>query len=108
MPENTKKIPVRFKTPSTYRTYTADGVVSGELMDNNVILEFYIHKQDTPDIMELELDNDGNILNSSVKQGFSGLTREKQFGLVMSIDKIVSLKEELEKKIEQARKRRLI
>lgn len=89
---------VRFKTPPTYRTYAADGAVAGEMMDDKIILEFYVHKQDLPEYLVFELDKKGQPKpNPEIKKGFSGLTRERQCGLVMSIDKIVSLRDELNK-----------
>ncbi|MEX2411969.1 MAG: hypothetical protein WD607_11505 [Candidatus Paceibacterota bacterium] len=96
---NSKKtFQVQFKTPATYRTYTADGAVAGDIMDDKVILEFFIHKQEMPDYLEFELDNEGKPKSDATpKGGFPGLTRERQFGLVMSLDKIVTLRNELNK-----------
>jgi len=89
---------VRFKTPSSYKTFTADGAVAGEIFDNKVTLEFFIHKQDLPEYLIFDLDREGKPLsNPKAKGGFQGLTRERQFGLVMSIEKIVSLRDELNK-----------
>lgn len=98
--ENNQKnqLTIRFKTPATYRTFTADGAVAGEIIDDKVILEFYIHKQDMPDYLVFDLDENGKPKNTpKYRGGFPGLTRERQFGLVMSIDKIISLRDELDK-----------
>jgi hypothetical protein len=89
---------VRFKTPSSYKTFTADGAVAGEVFDDKVTLEFFIHKQDLPEYLIFDLDDEGKpISNPKSKGGFHGLTRERQFGLVMSIEKIVTLRDELNK-----------
>lgn len=93
-----RHLQIRFKTPPTYRTFTADGAVAGEIFDNKVILEFFIHKQDLPEYLIFELDEKGQPKpNPKSKGGFQGLTRERQFGLAMSLDNLISLRNELNK-----------
>lgn len=98
MSEEEKQLTIRFKTPATYRTFTADGAVSGEILDGKVILEFFIHKQDLPEYLVFELDEKGRPKpNPKSKGGFQGITRERQFGVSMNLEKIVSLRDELNK-----------
>lgn len=101
--EEKKQLLIRYKSSPTYRIYTADGAFGGNTGDGKLVIDFYVEKKDVPDIHTYDVDENNKISNvPSSTKGFPGLTREKQFGLVLTLNRVIELRNWLNTKIEEA------
>lgn len=112
MPEEEKKekkLAIRYKTSPNYQTYTADGLYGGFTPEGRLIMDYYVEKWDAPEFTIHKIGDDGKFSNEPIeKRGFEGITREKQFGLILNIHRAYELREWLNQKLKDAEKRGLI
>lgn len=103
-----EKLAIRYKTSPNYQTYTADGSFGALTPEGRLAMDFYVEKLDTPEFTIHKIE-DGKVSNEPMeKRGFEGLTREKQFGLILNINRVHELRDWLNQKLKEADKRGLI
>lgn len=98
------QLTVRHKTSPSYRTFTADGAHGSLTPDGKLAIDFYVMKASSPDLEIYDVDEKGNTVGDPKYQGFQGVTKEAQFGLVMTLNRVKELKDWLEKKLKEAEK----
>lgn len=100
---NKPKLPIRYKQGANYRIYYADGALGSWSPRSNLSIDFYIDRPPIPEVVIHEIE--GDQLGKVVDQvGDKGLNRERQFGLILSVQTAVELRDWLTKKIEEGQK----
>ncbi|MBU4444647.1 hypothetical protein KJ656_06140 [bacterium] len=96
-----KTIDIHYTKSPTYRTYHLDGVFGG-LTPKGIFIDIFTEQISPPSKIVHEIKEDGNIGDEIVRTNEKvGLLREFQCGIVIDINKAVSIKNWLENKINE-------
>jgi hypothetical protein len=101
-----KVIEVHYLKTKNYRTYHVDGIFGGVTPEGNLYMELFLQRTATPRSTEYEITNEGylgaEIFDS--RTGKSGIIREIESGLVMSMEVAKTIKGWIDEKITQYEK----
>jgi hypothetical protein len=103
MKKNASTISIHnLKTP-LYRQVHVDGVHGGITPNGLININFFNQRAAIPKGTEFEIDDNGQLTRpiKNIENSKNGIVREFEFGAYMDIHTCISIKEFLEKKIEE-------
>ena len=97
-------LPIKYRQSSSYQVYFADGAMGGWTPKSNLSIDFYVQRNAFPETIIHEISESGKLGKVLEQRGDKGITRERQFGLIINIQTAYELRDWLNKQIEEGEK----
>lgn len=96
-----RNLPIKYKKSSSYEIYHADGAMGQWTPRSNLSIDFYVERASIPEMLIHEITKEGKLGNVIEQRGDKGVSRERQFGVIMNIQTAVELRDWLTNKIQE-------
>jgi hypothetical protein len=96
-----RNVPIKYKKSPSYEIYHADGAMGQWTPKSNLSVDFYVERASMPEMLIHEVSEDGKLGRVIEQRGDKGVSRERQFGVIMSIQTAIELRDWLANKIEE-------
>jgi len=97
-------IPIKYRQSPSYKIYHADGAMGGWTPKSNLSVDFFVERASLPEMLVHEITDKGKLGKIIEQRGDKGISRERQFGVIMSIKTAVELRDWLTQKINEGQK----
>jgi len=97
-------LPIKYRQSSSYQVYFADGVMGGWTPISNLSIDFFVQRNTFPETVIHEITESGKLGKVIEQRGDKGITRERQFGLIINFQTAYELRDWLNKQIEEGEK----
>lgn len=98
---NPKSVTFHYLKSSGYRTHHADGAFGGKTPAGLLFVGFYLERGPIPLSIQHEVDAEGHVVKEMERSGRTGIIREFDCGVIMTIEAATGLRNWLNKQLEK-------